>query len=343
MSASVESTGWDDPFLELCADPTFAASLTAFEQEWTGEEPFVDAVRDAPDDRLVEVEVWCSAPSCREVLADAAGADWARRMVLLEQLDPVALDGWEAEEYARLWASVAARVAYRQLGARLAVAARCRSPKKGGADFAGVSLAVAEKVSPGTAELRLADARRAVERLPDLVALLGAGQITDAHLRKALEVTNTLELDACLQVQAQVADRAPDVAPAQLGTIVRREAAAIDSEAFTKRQAQARADRVVYVRPGEDGMAFLGISGPATQVALAHLSLDETARALRAAGDPRTLDQLRCDLALERLQGIADERCADGQSADGQSADGQSAVAGVRTGRRAHTARRRPA
>ena len=305
MSGSVDSTGWDDPFLALCEDPAFVASLAAAEREWVAEELFVDAVRVVPDDRLVELESGCTAPSCRDVLEDAAGAEWARRMVLLEQLDPAALGGWEAEEYARLYASVAAHVAYKQVGARLAVAARCRSAKKGGADFAGVSLAVAEKVSPGTAELRIQQARNMVERLPDLVALLGAGEIGAAHVSKALEATSTLSLEQCLTVQSQIADRAPRIAPGQLGKAARRAAAVIDPADFGRRQAQARANRTAYVRPGEDGMAWLGVVGPATEVALAHLSLDEAARALRTGGDPRTLEQLRCDLALQRLQGIA--------------------------------------
>ncbi|HVU73260.1 MAG TPA: DUF222 domain-containing protein [Mycobacteriales bacterium] len=301
-----------DPFLQLCADPAFAAALDAAQAAWAADEPFVDAVRRAPDDDTSTPLVDVAAPTVREQLTDAAGADFARRMAILERLDPADLDGWESEEHARLWATLAAHIAYQQIGARLAVDARCRSPKQGGASFAGTSLAVAEKVSPGTAEVRLANARQAVERLPDLVALLGAGEISEAHLRKALEETRTLSRDDCLTVQARLATKAPHVAPGQLGQAARRAAAAIDPDDFTKRQTSAREHRCAYVRPGEDGMAFLGIDGPATQIALAHLSLEQAARALRAAGDPRTLDQLTCDLALERLQGMV---VADGEPA----------------------------
>ncbi|HVU73847.1 MAG TPA: DUF222 domain-containing protein [Mycobacteriales bacterium] len=293
-----------DPFLQLGADPAFAAALDAAQAAWAADEPHVDAVRLAPDgDEITTVEDE-RAPTVREQLADAAGADFARRMAILEQIDPRELDGWESEEHARLWATVAAHVAYQQIGARLAVDARCRSPKQGGASFAGTSLAVAEKVSPGTADIRLADARQVIDRLPDLVALLGAGEISEAHLRRVLEATRTLSRDDCLTVQARLATKAPHLAPGQLGRVARRAAAAIDPDDFTKQHTSAREHRCAYVRPGEDGMAFLGINGPATQIALAHLSLEQAARALRAAGDPRTLDQLRCDLALERLQGM---------------------------------------
>src|SRR6476469_10452165 len=43
------------------------------------------------------------------------------------------------------------------------------------------------------------------------------------------------------------------------------------------------------------------LEAPLEQVAAAHARIDAEARRLKAAGDTRTLDQLRCDVTLELL------------------------------------------
>lgn len=66
-------------------------------------------------------------------------------------------------------------------------------------------------------------------------------------------------------------------------------------------QAQARSRREVKVSPGDHGMAYLDLSAEGDRVFAAHERIDRLARTARQAGDPRTLAQLRSDLATDLL------------------------------------------
>lgn len=67
------------------------------------------------------------------------------------------------------------------------------------------------------------------------------------------------------------------------------------------------ADRRVSGHDDEDGMSWLTIGNTTDQVRLAHHRLTLAAKQRRADGDPRTLDQLRADLAIDLLTGQGDE------------------------------------
>jgi hypothetical protein len=59
--------------------------------------------------------------------------------------------------------------------------------------------------------------------------------------------------------------------------------------------------RDVVVNDGDDGMSWLTVGGTTDQIQLAAHRLDLSARAARAAGDPRTITQLKADLALDLI------------------------------------------
>jgi hypothetical protein len=69
---------------------------------------------------------------------------------------------------------------------------------------------------------------------------------------------------------------------------------------------RAYAARGAFARDDVPGMAWLSVNGRVDQVRLAHHRLTLAARAKRAEGDERTLDQLRSDLALDLLVGKED-------------------------------------
>ncbi|MCW2855669.1 MAG: hypothetical protein JWR52_1284 [Marmoricola sp.] len=64
---------------------------------------------------------------------------------------------------------------------------------------------------------------------------------------------------------------------------------------------RAHANRDVTVNDGEDGMSWLTLAGTTDQIALAAHRLTLSARSLRAAGDPRSIHQIRADLAVDLL------------------------------------------
>jgi Domain of unknown function (DUF222) len=70
-----------------------------------------------------------------------------------------------------------------------------------------------------------------------------------------------------------------------------------------QRHARAFADRRVTGCPFGDGMGMLSMTGSMDQVQVADYRLTLVAKAFRAQGDPRTLEQLRADLAFDLIIG----------------------------------------
>ena len=88
------------------------------------------------------------------------------------------------------------------------------------------------------------------------------------------------------------------LAPGRLRAIVRREVAELEPEALREKARQATDERRVVFDAQPDFSAELHVRTEAPAAASAYRNLDRTARALKANGDTRTLDQLRTDIAI---------------------------------------------
>ena len=86
--------------------------------------------------------------------------------------------------------------------------------------------------------------------------------------------------------------------PAKLAAIIRREAARLDRDFLAQRAADARGERRSDFDPQPDFTADLHLHTSAEHAAAAYRNVDDAARAARRGGDPRTLDQLRADIAV---------------------------------------------
>ena len=84
-------------------------------------------------------------------------------------------------------------------------------------------------------------------------------------------------------------------------TRLRRAVASVDHRGSAERHEHAKSRRGVFGRLTDDGMGSLTLVAPGDVVAAVLDRLDRAARARRGAGDPRSLDQLRCDLAGQAL------------------------------------------
>ncbi len=93
---------------------------------------------------------------------------------------------------------------------------------------------------------------------------------------------------------------------------------------------QAFKDRKAKATLGEDGIGFLGVTNSANQVQLADYRLTLSAKALRAAGDERTLEQLRADLAIALILGKTVINAGNGELED-EERDHTEAFQAVRT------------
>lgn len=150
---------------------------------------------------------------------------------------------------------------------------------------------------------RLDDATHLVRNLPVLLAELDAGRVLLAQARVLIDETRHLSGSVCAEVESRVRVAAQTMAPGPLRQRVRALVLAVDAAEAARRAAAARSDRGVRFRPVEDSQALLIAKGPAAQLRVLELQLDAEARALKAGGDERTLDQLRFDLLAAHQSG----------------------------------------
>lgn len=131
-----------------------------------------------------------------------------------------------------------------------------------------------------------------------------------ASLRRVLDwhaATDHLPQDVAVTIGQEVLTRGSDGSPRSGSSFRRllgrrvRQAETADRAAARARRTTAIAGRGSWARAGQDGTGSLTVVGEATRVAGAWSRLDNAARRAKAAGDARTLGQLRSDLHLDLL------------------------------------------
>ena len=184
---------------------------------------------------------------------------------------------------------------------RYVVATTCRmSPEE--RDFAGDEMALAWGLSPDEGK-SLVWHYGELASLPGLLESVEAGRLTRRHVEALLRALDETGLTA-EQRQAAVLiclARWNGHTPGEWTRMLKRLAITIDPKAAERRKRERTAGRRVefYPRPDEQGGMWL--EAPLEQVAAAHARIDAEARRLKADGDERTMDQLRCDVTLELL------------------------------------------
>ncbi|HYY09862.1 MAG TPA: DUF222 domain-containing protein, partial [Kineosporiaceae bacterium] len=192
-------------------------------------------------------------------------------------------------------------------------------------------LAVAAGVSPVTAHTMVAAAEALFveERLPLLRRLLAAGWVDWPKVRLFVRSTSPLDGEVALAVEALVIGRLPDPdvlagveivdvladpsAPGsgvpviarwtlgQLQDALTAAVLALDPQGAEDRARRARRGRHVRAVPSGDGVAEVTANVPAEDAAAVMTTLTDAAKTAKAAGDPRTFDQLRADEYVQRL------------------------------------------
>lgn len=149
----------------------------------------------------------------------------------------------------------------------------------------------------GAAPARVARGREAV----------AAGQVELRRVIDWYEATDHLTEEDALAIGDSVFTPRRDGTPRSASDFRRllskrvKQAEAADREARRQRTEEALAQRSSWASPADDGTGSLTVTGEATRVAAAHSRLDAAARRAKAAGDERSLSQLRSDLHLDLL------------------------------------------
>ncbi|MGH3657896.1 MAG: DUF222 domain-containing protein, partial [Micromonosporaceae bacterium] len=268
--------------------------------------------------------------------ADAAGLAGLERVgpgpelaVLLHRLDLGSVaDGYELVEIAaacrrlKAWTD-AVEVAAAAGLARHPVCHAAEADRRGFTPVraAGQLLAARLGLAPTSACDRVATAVQLVDELPDTVAALHQGEID--YPKAAALAAGVRQLDppdgACdrytgevvspdglrrglvAQVEARVLPKAGRRSLRQHRDAIARAVAALAPKTLEQRHQRACELRRVDYSPSPDGMAWLGVYGPAEDVTAIRVMLDAAADAASREdpADARTADQLRVDVLAQ--------------------------------------------
>jgi hypothetical protein len=153
-------------------------------------------------------------------------------------------------------------------------------------------------------QLDLADAL--VTRFPEVFAAVRAGRLDPARAQAFVELLSGVDDAATVRwIVDRLLPKAPGWTLAELRERLRYHVQRRAPQAARRRYQRRVVERDVQLRPEPDGTASLaGVGLPADRAMAAFDRIDRLARAARAAGDPRTLSQLRGDAFTDLLAGV---------------------------------------
>jgi hypothetical protein len=160
-------------------------------------------------------------------------------------------------------------------------------------------------ITAASAEEAMARARDAAQRLPACFALLRDGLAGEFQLKIITDATVALSDAGAAEADRLLAAAAAGLTPGQLRAMCARTVMMIDPAAAVRRKERAARDaRIERFQEYSGNAALCGRELPADQVLAASQHLDACARALRKAGIPGTLQQLRVMAYLDLTQGV---------------------------------------
>ena len=184
-----------------------------------------------------------------------------------------------------------------------AMVPRCAFDQRGATPWTSFrrEVAVARKVTDRAAATAIRQSVMLTTELPVTLSLLEAGRFTVERATAFISALEGYDTALTSRIDADLANRAAGLAPWRIAQEVRKALAGLDPETSARRVSEKNASRGISLCPDADDQASLTIFGPAVPITRWHTTLDEQARALKAAGDPRGLDALRFDLAMASL------------------------------------------
>ncbi|MGH3667332.1 MAG: DUF222 domain-containing protein, partial [Acidimicrobiia bacterium] len=142
------------------------------------------------------------------------------------------------------------------------------------------------------------------ERLPGVWEALHEGLIDLARARILSDLTSPLPEELARKVTETALVRAPSMTTGQLRAHLQRLIITVDPAAARERYEDRLEERRVFSEQAEDGTAnLLGLNLPPAETNRAMRRINRLARALKAKGDRRRIDQIRADILLDLLTG----------------------------------------
>ncbi len=164
-------------------------------------------------------------------------------------------------------------------------------------------IALATRQSPHRGARDLGFARALVHEMPQTLAMLTAGRISEWRATVVVRETAVLSREHRTQVDVELGPRLPDLGDRAAGAEARSIGYRLDPGSALRRVRGANGDRHVSLRPAPDTMSCLTGLLPVAQGVACYASLTQHADSLRGHGDTRSRGQIMADTLVERVTG----------------------------------------
>ena len=164
-------------------------------------------------------------------------------------------------------------------------------------------LAMARNVSPSLAARDLALGKALRDRFPRVGQSLRGGETSAVAARLIVEETRPVSDDTARMIDRQFADELTAMTATRASKAARFLGMQADPAGYVEAARKSPEQRRVTTRPAPDTMVWLSALLPVATGVGAYACLDRDARAAVAAGDGRSLDQVRADLLVQRVTG----------------------------------------
>ena len=163
-------------------------------------------------------------------------------------------------------------------------------------------VALVLQLNKGAATVRIHTSCELVHNFPATLRALAEGELTERAAFTIVRELSVLEdFEDIRAAEAELLEWARKHPLQKIKQEAQAEAARRDPAARSKAHARAMEERSVRIFPTSDGTADIVHTQDAIDAAAVMTSLNRAAARRRRHGDPRTLDQLRADIALARL------------------------------------------
>jgi hypothetical protein len=264
---------------------------TRFPFRWVDPEAPADCSLPAPDldDPGVDLAGMVPGPELAELLTRIDPAEASDHALVELTAAAVRLTSWAQAVSSQLAAVLSQRDSMRPDWS-------VQNPRRADEGVVGEELAMRLSWSRRAAQRLASDGRAFDQELVATGEALARGAIDQPRARVLSDCLAGLPVPVALDVQEAVLPRAHRRTVSQLRADVERALIRVDPVEAVARRKQARTGRRVdRPRPLPHEMAALYAVLPAESAMRMHATLDAAARTARAAGDARSLDQLRAD------------------------------------------------
>lgn len=209
------------------------------------------------------------------------------------------------EELKGAVAAVQARVTAAFVASQRAEQAAAGVPAARVGQGIAAQVGLAKRESPARATRYVSLAAALTVDLPETMAVLTDGQISEWRAQLVARATAALPGEQRRAVDAELGPRLHQWGDRQVEAEARRAAYRLDPQGFVARTGQAESDRRVTLRPAPDTMAWLSALLPVAQGVAVMAALRGVVDTARGDGDARSRGQVMADTLVERVTGQA--------------------------------------